>query len=61
MLMFLKLDADFSRVWIRGISHMLFATPDHAAVREEFYGSTVWGGSRRSESLFIAPIVLYWP
>jgi hypothetical protein len=43
MLMFLKLDADFSRVWIRGISHMLFATPDHAAVREEFYGSTVWG------------------
>jgi len=30
---------------------MLFVTPDHAAVRELFYASTVCGGSRRSESL----------
>jgi hypothetical protein len=31
----LTLGADFRGcVWIRGISHMLFATPDHAAVRE---------------------------
>ena len=33
----------FEGVWISGISHMLFATPDHAAVRELFYASTVWG------------------
>jgi len=52
MLMSLTLGADFRRcVWIRGISHMLFATPDHAAVRELFYASTMWGFS--SERVFI--------
>ena len=34
---------------------MLFVTPDHAAVRELFYASTVCGGFSSQRILIIAP------
>src|SRR5215216_6022340 len=58
MLASLKSGADFSRGCAgRRIGNLLFAThPHHVAVREWFYASSVSGGSRHSESVFIAPI-----
>ena len=58
MLASLRLAADFSRGCAgRRIGNLLFAThPHHVAVREWFYASSVSGGSRHSESVFIAPI-----
>ncbi len=62
MLVLTEMDVDFSEGCALPVIDYTFLVthPHHATVREWLYARTVSGDSRRSESLFTAPMSCAW-